>query len=116
MVKIKRIYDKPSESDGFRVYIDRLWPRGLTKEKAKIDLWFKDIAPTTELRKWFSHDPYKWQEFQKLYCDELLANKSRKDFVSTLAQHENVTILYSAHDTEHNNAVVIQKLLDSNKL
>jgi len=76
-VRIKRIYEKPDKQDGFRILVDRLWPRGFTKEKAVVDLWLKDIAPSTELRKWFNHDPGKWDEFKKRYFDELKKIKTR---------------------------------------
>lgn len=110
-VAIKRAYDEPQKSDGMRVLVDRLWPRGLTKEKAMIDLWLKEIAPTNELRKWFGHDPKKWEEFQKRYKREL---KSQAAHFATLKQEARkgvVTLLYGAKDEEHNQAVVLQKLL-----
>jgi uncharacterized protein YeaO (DUF488 family) len=110
-VAIKRAYDEPAKSDGMRILVDRLWPRGLTKEKAKIDLWLKEIAPTNELRKWFGHDPEKWSEFQKRYADEL---KSHAEQVATLkneAKKGLVTLVYGAKDDEHNQAVVLQKML-----
>ena len=78
-IHLKRIYEKPDEKDGFRILVDRLWPRGLTKEKAAVDLWLKNIAPTTELRKWFNHDPEKWSEFQRRYLKELKENKEATD-------------------------------------
>ncbi len=108
-IKIKRVYEKPDPKDGFRILVDRLWPRGLTKEKAAADLWLKDIAPSTELRKWFNHDAEKWKEFQKKYQQEL---KENKEAVSVLKEHLKqgpVTLLYGAKDEEHNEAEVIKE-------
>ncbi|MEO6814596.1 MAG: DUF488 domain-containing protein [Ginsengibacter sp.] len=105
--KLKRIYEKPEKEDGFRILVDRLWPRGLTKEKANVDLWLKEIAPTTELRKWFNHEPEKWNDFKKKYVTELKSNKAS---VATLKEKINkgtVTILYGAKDEVHNEAQVI---------
>jgi uncharacterized protein YeaO (DUF488 family) len=105
--KLKRIYEKPEKEDGFRILVDRLWPRGLTKEKANVDLWLKEIAPTTELRKWFNHEPEKWNDFKKKYVTELKRNKAS---VATLKEKINegtVTILYGAKDEVHNEAQVI---------
>ena len=106
-IKIKRVYEKPEKEDGFRILVDRLWPRGFTKEKAAIDLWLKEIAPGTELRKWFNHDPEKWIEFKKRYLHELRENKEP---VSILKEHMKegiVTLVYAAKDEEHNDAVVL---------
>jgi uncharacterized protein YeaO (DUF488 family) len=110
-IKLKRVYEKPDKKDGFRILVDRLWPRGLTKEKAGVDLWLKDIAPTTELRKWFNHDPEKWSDFQKKYLKEL---KENKEAVSELKEHLKkgpVTLLYAAKDEEHNEALVLKHYL-----
>ena len=113
MIKaVKRVYDKPAKEDGMRILVDRLWPRGLTKQKAANDLWMKDIAPSTELRKWFGHDPDKWSEFRKKYLKELKANK---DPVLVLKEHLKkgpVTLVYGARDQEHNEALVLKELLD----
>jgi len=111
-LKIKRVYEKPAKEDGRRILVDRLWPRGLTKEKAHIDLWLKEIAPSTTLRKWFGHDPAKWDEFQKRYCMELKTNKEQ---VSLLKAEQNkgvVTLVYGAKDEEHNEALVLKDWLD----
>src|SRR4051794_39334419 len=111
-VKIKRVYEKPDEGDGTRILVDRLWPRGLTKEKAKVDLWLKEIAPTTTLRKWFSHDPEKWDEFKKRYLSEL---KNNTEAVSTLKDEIKkgpVTLIYGARDEEHNEALVLKNTID----
>jgi hypothetical protein len=106
-IRIKRVYELPTADDGQRVLIDRLWPRGLSKEKAQIDVWEKEIAPSNELRKWFGHEPEKFEEFERRYCKELENNPSVQPFIEMLKQHELITLLYSAHDAEHNNAVVL---------
>ena len=111
-LKIKRVYEQPAKGDGKRILVDRLWPRGLTKEKASIDLWLKDIAPSTELRKWFGHDPDKWKEFQTRYHQEL---KNNKEPVATLREQLNkgvVTLVYGAKDEEHNEALVLKEWLN----
>ncbi len=110
-VRIKRAYEEPDGGDGERILVDRLWPRGLTKEKAKLDLWLKDVAPSTELRKWFSHDPAKWAEFQRRYHEELKRNKEDLSILKQEAAKGNVTLIYGAKDQEHNEAVVLQRLL-----
>ena len=110
-IAIKRVYDEPSESDGTRILVDRLWPRGLTKEKAKVDKWLKEIAPSNEIRKWFAHDPKKWPEFQSRYKEEL---ESRAEQFATLKQEARkgaVTLLYGAKDQEHNEALVLHQML-----
>jgi len=112
MIKLKRIYEKAEASDGYRILVDRLWPRGVSKEKAKLDLWFKDIAPSTELRKWFGHDPKKWPEFQKKYTAEIVANKEIFNQLKKIVKKEKqLTLLYAAKDEEHNEAVSIKDLL-----
>lgn len=110
-IEIKRVYEEPGRADGQRVLVDRLWPRGLSKQRARVDIWLKDIAPSTELRKWFSHDPGKWAEFQTRYRQEL---KSKADLLVTLkekAAKGPVTLLYGAKDEAHNEAVVLLQLL-----
>lgn len=110
-VQLKRVYEKPDPKDGFRILVDRLWPRGLTKEKAAVDLWLKDIAPSTELRKWFAHDPEKWKEFQKRYLKEL---KENKEAVAALKEHlkkGQATLLYAAKDEVHNEALVLKNFI-----
>lgn len=112
MVKIKRIYEQSSKEDGFRILIDRLWPRGISKEKAQIDLWYKDIAPSNKLRKWFAHDPAKWDEFQKKYKAEVSLQKDKlAELKELIKKKDTVTLLYSASDREHNNAVVLMEVL-----
>lgn len=111
MIKLKRIYDPYSREDGKRVLVDRLWPRGIKKENAHIDEWLKDIAPSDALRKWFSHDPSKWEEFKRRYYDEL---KDKRELLKGLivdSKKGTVTLLFGAKDIEHNNAVVIKEAL-----
>ncbi len=110
-IQVKRIYESPSAEDGFRILVDRLWPRGIKKDDAKIDLWLKDIAPSDTLRKWFNHVPEKWEEFKERYGQELEENQ---DLVSQLSLHVkkgNVTFLYAAKNETHNNAVALCKYL-----
>ncbi|MBE9504711.1 MAG: DUF488 family protein [Proteobacteria bacterium] len=112
-IHVKRIYDKLSEEDGSRVLVDRLWPRGLKKEDAHIDLWLKEIAPSTELRKWFDHDPHKWEEFRKRYFSEL---KNNSETITRLLHEMNkgeLTLLFSARNAEFNNAVALKEYLES---
>jgi uncharacterized protein YeaO (DUF488 family) len=110
-IKIKRVYEPPDEKDGFRILVDRLWPRGLTKEKAAVDLWLKEIAPTTELRKWFNHDPEKWAGFKKKYTAEVKANKDAVKVIKGQMKKSDVTLLYGARDEVHNEALVLKNLL-----
>ena len=112
--KLKRAYESSSPQDGFRVYIDRLWPQGLSHETFHYDLWEKDIAPSTELREWFHSDPEKrWKSFENKYMAELKSNPAFTEFKKLLSAKPVVTLLYSSHDEEHNNAVVVQKVLRS---
>jgi uncharacterized protein YeaO (DUF488 family) len=108
-IKIKRVYEQPDKEDGTRILVDRLWPRGLTKEKANVDLWLKEIAPSTELRKWFGHDPAKWAEFKKRYLDELKGNPEPVSILKEQMRKGAITLIYGAKDEEHNEAVVIQE-------
>jgi uncharacterized protein YeaO (DUF488 family) len=112
-LKIKRVYEKPKKEDGERILVDRLWPRGLTKERASIDLWLKDIAPSTELRKWFGHDPKKWKEFSKRYNKELKKNTKQIEILENQLKKGTVTLVYGAKDEEHNEALVLQGFLSS---
>lgn len=113
MLKIKRAYDKPESADGKRILIDRLWPRGVSKANARIDEWLKDLGPSTELRKWFGHDPEKWEEFRKRYNRELSAPDKAVllDDIAQNAEHANVTLIYSAKDTEHSDVKVLEELI-----
>lgn len=111
-IRTKRIYDAADDRDGYRVLVDRLWPRGISKDKAHVDLWARDVAPTTGLRKWFNHDAAKWDEFRRRYAGELSANAAYDTFTDGLQGHEVVTLLYGARDTEHNNAVVLKEKLE----
>src|SRR6185437_10865601 len=110
-IKIKRIYEPSAEADGYRVLVDRLWPRGIKKESAHIHIWEKDVAPSKELRKWFGHDPEKWDGFKKKYLAELKGSDAIDHLVGELRSHKTVTLLYGAHDEEHNNAVVLREFL-----
>ncbi len=111
MIQLKRVYEEPSPKDGLRVLVDRLWPRGLTKERAAVELWLKDVAPSTELRKWFGHDPAKWKEFQARYRKELGEKKDALDLLRQKSKQQTVTLLYGARDEEHNEATVLKKIL-----
>ena len=112
MVKIKRIYDPISPEDGRRILIDRLWPRGIKKESAHIDEWIKDVAPSTQLREWFGHDPAKWEEFKRRYKKELDGRKDLVDALRAEARKGTVTLLFAAKDTVHVNAVVLKEVLE----
>ncbi|MGN6265149.1 MAG: DUF488 domain-containing protein [Ginsengibacter sp.] len=112
-IQLKRIYEAGSKEDGYRILVDRLWPRGFTKEKAALHLWLKEIAPSNELRKWFGHDPDKWKDFQKKYRQELKQNKEAVDILKDYIQKGKVTLLYAAKDEEHNEAQVIKDFISS---
>ena len=113
-IKLKRAYEPPSAGDGTRVLIDRLWPRGISKQKAKLDYWMKDIAPSTELRKWFGHDPKRWAEFRRRYAAELREHSDLIAELRSLARKSPITLVYAAYDESHNDAVVLRDvLLDS---
>ena len=109
-ISLKRAYESPAKTDGTRVLVDRLWPRGITKSGAGIDLWLKDLAPSTELRQWFGHDPEKWPEFQKKYRAELKGNPALSE-LRALSRRGKVTLVYAAKDELHNNAVVLKQIL-----
>lgn len=113
MIKLKRVYDTSSPQDGQRILVERLWPRGLTKEKAKIDVWVKDIAPSAILRKWYNHELSKWPEFQKKYKEELMGNKATVKQLQELLKKGTTTFIFAAKDTEHNSAVVLRDFLTS---
>lgn len=112
MIKLKRIYDPPSEDDGKRILVDRLWPRGINKDKARIDEWLKDIAPSDELRKWYSHETSKWEEFKRRYKKELEEKEELLERLRNKAKKETITLLFAARDVEHNNAVVLREIIE----
>lgn len=111
MIKVKRIYEEPTGADGTRVLVDRLWPRGVSKEKAQLDAWLKDIAPSTELRTWFGHKPERFKEFSQKYIDELSRSPALPEIKQLLAGHKTVTLLYAAKDPAVNHAVVLHDFL-----
>jgi uncharacterized protein YeaO (DUF488 family) len=111
-IEIKRIYQSYSEEDGFRILVDRLWPRGVSKQKAHLDL-LKEIGPSDELRKWFNHDPAKYAGFKRRYIKELGSNPAVDELRDIIKKHSKVTLLYSAHDEQHNQAVVLKNYLTS---
>jgi uncharacterized protein YeaO (DUF488 family) len=113
-VNLKRAYESPAAEDGTRILIDRLWPRGITKERAAIDQWMKDISPSTELRKWFGHDPARWDEFRRRYAKEVHQNTDLLDQLRSLARQGPITLVYSAHDEKHNDAVELRELILGN--
>lgn len=110
-LQIKRVYEEPTPDDGYRILVDRLWPRGETHEKADLDLWLKEIGPSNELRKWFGHDPEKMAEFKQRYIAELDQNPAVAELVQIIRDHEVVTLLYGAKDTKDNQAVVLKEYL-----
>ena len=111
MVALKRVYEPTSASDGRRILVDRLWPRGLTKRAADVDEWLKEVAPSTELRKWFGHDPARWPEFKRRYRRELRAHRDAVDRIARLAARRRVTLVFGAKDDAHNDAVVLADVL-----
>jgi uncharacterized protein YeaO (DUF488 family) len=111
-IQLKRAYDEPSPADGQRILVERLWPRGVTKERAAVDLWLKDVAPSPELRKWFGHDPAKWEQFERRYWKELQGRKEAVELLRHKAQQGTVTLVYAARDEEHNGAVALQSFLE----
>ncbi|MBS0208009.1 MAG: DUF488 domain-containing protein [Planctomycetes bacterium] len=115
MLQLKRVYERPSRKDGMRVLVDRLWPRGLTKERAAVTLWLKDVAPSTELRKWFGHDPAKWKEFQARYRKELREKKESLELLRQKSEEQIVTLVYGARDEEHNEAIVLKKVIEGRR-
>jgi uncharacterized protein YeaO (DUF488 family) len=112
---VRRVYDPPREEDGLRVLVDRLWPRGLSKEAARVDLWLKDIAPSDALRKWYGHEPSRWDEFRRRYFAELEAHRERLEELRQQARRGRVTLLFGARDEEHNNAVALRQYLESHQ-
>lgn len=118
-IRLKRAYEAPERSDGPRVLVDRIWPRGVAKEDANIAHWLKGLAPSTELRKWFGHDPEKWPEFRERYLEELKSEDASEDFKALkqlLEQHDRLTLVFAAKDTEHNNAVALRYYILNDQL
>lgn len=111
MFKLKRVYDEPSSKDGLRVLVERLWPRGLSKERAAVGLWLKEVAPSPELRKWFGHDPARWKGFQERYREELRVKKDAVQLLRQKGRAGTVTLVYAARDKEHNGALALKRLL-----
>jgi uncharacterized protein YeaO (DUF488 family) len=116
LLKIKRIYETPASDDGYRILVDRIWPRGISKKRAQIDLWMKEIAPSTALRQWFGHDPERWSEFQKRYRRELRGKSQlTAQMRQLLRRHRAVTLLFSARDQQHNQAVALRAFFRNRK-
>lgn len=113
MIELKRAYEAASRQDGKRLLVERLWPRGVKKQSLRLDGWLRDVAPSAGLRRWFGHDPEKWQEFQRRYVRELNSNREAWEPILVAARRGRVTLVYSSHDTEHNNAVVLRRYLDT---
>jgi uncharacterized protein YeaO (DUF488 family) len=114
-ILLKRAYDKPDQADGFRILVDRLWPRGIKKEDLQLDVWAKELAPSTELRKWFAHDPSRWTEFRRRYRSELTqshASRSIGQILDAAKPSKTITLLYGARDTEHNEAIILRSLFE----
>ena len=112
MIKLKRAYEKPSRDDGARILVERLWPRGLTKERAAVDLWQREVAPSPELRKWFGHDPARWEQFQKRYGKELHEQEEAVRLLEEKGRQGTVTLVYAARDEEHNGALALKRFLE----
>lgn len=112
MIQLKRVYEAPSGMDGARFLVERLWPRGVKKTSLEMDAWLKEVAPSPELRKWFHHDPARWDEFRRRYLAEITATPAAWRPILDTARNGNVTLLYSSHDLEHNSAVVLQSFLE----
>lgn len=111
-VRIKRVYEAAAAADGYRILVDRLWPRGMTKEKAHVDKWLKEVAPSAELRKWFNHEPAKWKRFCTKYRVELKGSAAYRELLEEIREHRSVTLLYGARDVEHNDAVALLQFID----
>lgn len=111
-IKVKRVYDEPAKSDGLRVLVDRIWPRGLKKSDAQIDEWLREIAPSTSLRKWFKHDPSKWEQFKRKYGTELEEHRDEVEKLARKSGKRRVTLLFGAKDTAHNNALALKEYLE----
>ena len=112
MIRLKRAYERPSPDDGFRVLVERFWPRDLDEKHAKVDLWLKEVAPSPELRKWFGHDPAKWEQFQKRYWKELEEKEEAVQLLKQKGKQGTVTLVYAARDEEHNSALALKRFLE----
>lgn len=115
MIRLKRVYEEPSRQDGLRILVERLWPRGLSKERAAVDLWLKDVAPSTELRQWFGHDPARWKQFQNRYWSELRERKEAVKLLKAKSKEGAVTLVYAARDEEHNGALALKRFLEGHQ-
>jgi uncharacterized protein YeaO (DUF488 family) len=113
VIKLKRVYEPPEPDDGMRVLVERLWPRGMRRDALRLDAWMKEVAPSDALRRWFNHDPARWTEFQERYAAELAANRPAWLPIVDAARRGTVTLLFSAHDVEHNNAVALRAYVES---
>ncbi len=116
VIDIKRIYEKPADEDGLRILVDRLWPRGMSRKKAGIDVWLKDAAPSTELRKWFNHDPERWDEFKSRYFEELNGRDGLNRAVSDITEKDKITLLFSSRDEKFNNAAALKEYIEKYRL
>jgi len=114
-IRLKRVYDSPAAEDGFRVLVERLWPRGITKAEAHLDLWMREIAPSSDLRKWFAHDPAKWEEFSVRYEKELEKNRELVNMLEQKSRQTTVTLVYAAHDVRHNSALVLKRFIENTR-
>jgi uncharacterized protein YeaO (DUF488 family) len=114
-IRLKRVYESPDPHDGFRILVDRLWPRGVSKSAAHIDLWLKEVTPSTPLRKWFGHDPAKWADFRERYFSELRSNPEAVEQLNEQVHRGVVTLVYAARDPEYNHAVVLRQYLENSK-
>jgi uncharacterized protein YeaO (DUF488 family) len=112
MIKLKRAYENPSRADGTRILVERLWPRGLTKERAAVDLWLQEVAPSPELRKWFGHDPARWEQFQKRYWRELAGKEEAVQLLKQKGRQGTITLVYAARDEQHNGALALKQFLE----
>jgi uncharacterized protein YeaO (DUF488 family) len=115
MLKLKRIYDQPSPSDGMRILVERLWPRAVSKQRARVDLWLKDVAPSTELRQWYGHDPAKWKQFRQRYQAELRARPDALELLKHKSKEGTVTLIFATKDEKHSGALVLKQFLNGRK-
>ncbi|MDZ7721138.1 MAG: DUF488 family protein [Balneolaceae bacterium] len=111
-IRTKRVYEEPTESDGYRILTERLWPRGVSKERANLDKWMKGVAPSHELRKWFDHDPGKWEEFKEKYRRELFGSEYVVELIDIIKEHETVTFVFASKDMEHNSTVLLKEFIE----